>query len=92
MNVMVVRLSEPLRPQQSVGEVEQQPRSHEGGERIVEDHGALPSEPIAGIGVAHRQREEAEPDGEHYDVQHLHAPGDRRFPILQQTTVGEVSL
>src|SRR5450759_771124 len=41
MRVMVVRLSEPLGPQQSVGEVEQQPRSHEGGERIIENHGSL---------------------------------------------------
>src|ERR1017187_9930240 len=41
MRVMVMRLSEPLGPQQSVGEVEQQPRGHEGGERIVENHGSL---------------------------------------------------
>src|ERR1035437_7924393 len=41
MRVMVMRLSEPLGPQQSVGEVEQQPRGHEGGERIVENDGSL---------------------------------------------------
>src|SRR5258708_9476821 len=33
--------SEPLGPQQGVGEVEQQPCGHEGGERIVENHGIL---------------------------------------------------
>ena len=33
---------EPLGPQQSVGEVEQQPRGHEAGERIVENHGSPP--------------------------------------------------
>jgi hypothetical protein len=32
------------------------------------------SEPIAGDGVADRQREEGEPDGEHDDVKHLDAP------------------
>src|SRR5476649_595672 len=41
MTVMMVRLSEPLGPKQSVGEVEQQPCGHEGGERIIEDHGLL---------------------------------------------------
>ena len=34
-------LSKPLWPQQSVDEVDQQSRGHEGGERIVEDHGCL---------------------------------------------------
>ena len=31
-------LSEPLGPQQSAGEIDQEPRGHEAGERIVEDH------------------------------------------------------
>jgi hypothetical protein len=42
MTVMVIRLSEPLGPQQSVGEVKHQPYDDEGGERIVEDHGKPP--------------------------------------------------
>src|SRR5262245_34128690 len=44
MAVMVVRLSESLRPQQSVGEVDHEPCGHEGGERIVEGHGESPRE------------------------------------------------
>src|ERR1017187_7242384 len=39
--MVMARLSESLGPQQSVGEVEQQPRGHEGGERIIENHGSL---------------------------------------------------
>src|SRR5450759_786910 len=39
--MVMARLSEPLGTQQSVGEVEQQPRGDEGGERIVENHGSL---------------------------------------------------
>jgi hypothetical protein len=36
--------SEPLRPQQRIGEVEQQAYRDETGERIIEDHGGAPSE------------------------------------------------
>src|SRR5262249_31949857 len=39
-NVMI-RLLELLRSEQSVGEVDHQPSSDEGCERIVEDHGIL---------------------------------------------------
>ena len=74
MTVMVATLSEPLGPEQCVDEVDHQPHGHEAGERIVEDHGQASSEPIAGDGVADRQREEDERDGEHDDVQHLLAP------------------
>jgi hypothetical protein len=42
MTVMVVNLSKPLGPQQSVGEVDHEPYGDEGGERIVEDHGNSP--------------------------------------------------
>jgi hypothetical protein len=35
-----------------------------------------PSQPIAGDGVADRQREEEKRDGEQDDVQHGDAPGD----------------
>src|ERR1700675_2887560 len=35
---------------------------------------ALPSQPVAGVDVADRQREKAQADGEHDDVQHFAAP------------------
>jgi hypothetical protein len=35
-------LSEQLRPKQGIDEVEHEPRGHETGERIVEDHGTCP--------------------------------------------------
>jgi hypothetical protein len=77
-------LSESLRSQQSVGEVEQEPRGDEGGERIVEDHGALPSELIAGVGIADRQREKSEPNGQHDQVKHFGAPSDTHVGAVQQ--------
>jgi hypothetical protein len=40
--MVMTRLSEPLRPEQGVGEVDRQPDGNEGGERIVEDHGRFP--------------------------------------------------
>src|SRR6516164_11599815 len=75
------RLSEPLRPQQRVGEIDQQAHRDEAGERIVEDHGCAPlwnvfssnrtkgSKSIARIGVADGGHEEAQPKGQHDDVQ-----------------------
>ena len=76
---MVATLSEPLGLEQRVDEIDHQPHGHEAGERIVEDHGKASSKPIAGDGVADRQREEDERDGEHDDVQHMDAPSDGRF-------------
>jgi hypothetical protein len=38
------------------------------------------SESIAGEGVADRQREQAEPDGQHDDVKHLELPAALRAP------------
>lgn len=76
MTVMTVTLSEPLGLEQCVDEVDHQPHGHEAGERIVEHHGKASSEPIAGDGVADRQREEAEPDGQHDEVKHLDVPCD----------------
>ena len=83
MTVMVAALSQALGLEQRVDEVDHQPRGHEAGERIVEDHDEPPSEPIAGDGVADRQREEDEPDGEHDDVQHGDAPSDEQFGYVQ---------
>ena len=63
------RLSEPLWTQQSVGEVEQQPRGHEGGERVVDCHGSL-LKPVAGIGVADRQGEQAQTHCQQDEIEH----------------------
>ena len=68
---MVVKpLLEQLGPQQGVDEINHEPHGHEAGERIVEDHGTGPLQSIAGDGVAHRQGEKCEPEGQHDDVQH----------------------
>jgi len=37
---------------------------------------AASSKPIASVGVAHGQREKAEPEGQQDQVQHLDAPSD----------------
>jgi hypothetical protein len=39
----------------------------------------LSSESVAGDGVAHRQGEKGEAEGQQDDVHHLHAPADGRF-------------
>ena len=72
-------LLEPLGSQQRVDEVDHQSRGHEARKRIIEDHGEASSEPIAGDGVADRQREEDECDGEHDDVQHVDAPSNEQY-------------
>src|ERR1700730_14842135 len=75
MTVMVVApLLEQLRPEQGIDEVEHEPRGHEAGERIIEDHGTRSLQSVAGDGVAHRQGEKGEAEGQHDDVHHLHAP------------------
>ena len=81
--------SELLGPQQGVGQIEQQAERHEAGERIVEDHRSSPgcradrgraktafeaSEPLAGVGVADRQRKEAQAQGQHDDIPHETTP------------------
>jgi hypothetical protein len=65
-----MRGSEPLGPQQRVGQVEQQACGNDGGEGIVEDHGALLSQPFADIGVTYARREEAKAESKHGDVKH----------------------
>jgi hypothetical protein len=37
---------------------------------------AAPLKPIAGVTVANRQREKAEPKGQHDQIQHLDVPSD----------------
>jgi hypothetical protein len=71
-------LLEQLGPEQGIDEVEHEPRGHEAGERIIEDHGTGPLQSVAGDGVTHRQGEKGEAEGQQNDVQHLHAPGGRR--------------
>jgi hypothetical protein len=80
----LLRRSEPLRPQQRVGQVKQQACGDDAGERVIEDHGYVPSigfaghvrrtreilKSFAGIGVADGNRKEAEAKGQHDDVQH----------------------
>jgi hypothetical protein len=61
---------EPLRSQESVDEIEQQPGTHEAGERIIEGHD-IPSQPVAGDRVAGGQRKETEANGQHDDVRHF---------------------
>jgi hypothetical protein len=74
MTVMDVIPSEPLGLEQSVGQVDKQAQSDEGGERIVEGHGGSLSKPVAGVDVADRQRKKDEPDRQHDDVHHWNAP------------------
>src|SRR5262249_59746642 len=75
--VIVVRLSEMLRTEQRVDEIDQQPERHDCGERIVESHDPSSSEPVAGVAIPDRQHEEPEPYGQHDDVHHLGAPTKR---------------
>jgi len=84
MTVMAAALSETLGPEQRVDEVEHEPRGHEAGERIVEDHGQASSEPIAGDRVADRQREEDDGGGHQDDVQHVNSPSDERISPYKQ--------
>jgi len=89
MTVMVVEpfirtawLSKQLGPKQGIDEVEHEPRGHEAGERIIENHGTCSLQSVAGDGVAHREGEEGEAEGQHDDVHHLHAPSGRRNGAL----------
>jgi hypothetical protein len=63
-------LLELLGPDERVGEVGEKPRRHETREPIVEDHGKPPLQPVAGVGVSDRSREEAETEGDKNEVQH----------------------
>jgi hypothetical protein len=62
--------SEPLGPEQGVGQVNEQPKRDDAGERIIEDHGGSPSKQIAGVDVADRKREQDETDRQHDEVCH----------------------
>jgi hypothetical protein len=55
----MICLLELLGPDERVGEVDEQPRHHQTGEPIIEDHGWPPLEPVAGISVGDRGYEEA---------------------------------
>ena len=61
--------SEFLWPQQGVGQVDEERRGHDAGEPIIEDHGCL-LEPVAGVDVGDRPREEAETKCNQDEVQH----------------------
>jgi hypothetical protein len=52
--------SEPLRPQQRVGQVKQQSRRDETGECVIKDHGCAPSERFSAIGSRQKTRKNLE--------------------------------
>src|SRR5262245_9051821 len=81
MTVMVVCLSEPLRPKQGVGEIDHEPDGHERRERVVEDHGRFSSEPVARDRVTDRQRKKAEPNDQHDEVKHGNSPLRNESPL-----------
>ena len=59
-----------LRPQQRVGQVDEQYRGDDAGEPVVKDHDGL-LQTVAGDSVGDRQREEAEADYEKDEIEHL---------------------
>jgi hypothetical protein len=77
---MITR-SEFIGLQERIGEIEKKPRRHEARERIVDDHGAA-SEPVAGIGIADRYDEEADPGRHQNEIQHgILSSISKRIPI-----------
>ena len=74
-------LSEALGAEQRVGEVDQQPRGHEGSERIVERHDAS-LQPIAGERVADRQGEQSQAGNQQAKIKH----GRPFFRVMGATT------
>ena len=64
-----MRLLEFLGLEQGVGEVGEEPSSHDSGEPVIEDHGCL-LEPVAGVDVGDRPGEEAEAKRNQDEVQH----------------------
>ena len=73
--------SKALGPQQRVGQVEQQAERHEAGERIIEDHGFAPLQPLAGIGIADACDEETESEAQHDDIPHERSSLLRTLPV-----------
>src|SRR6188768_37551 len=67
---VIMTCSETFRPQQRVGQVEQQAERDDAGERIIEDHGTAPLQAFAGIGIADARNNEAEAERQHDDVHH----------------------
>ena len=66
----ILRALEFLGPEQGVGEVDKQPRRHDAGEPIIEDHGRCPLKPVASVSVSNRSDEEAKTESDQDDVQH----------------------
>ena len=69
-------LLEPLRPEQRVGEVDEQRGGDDAGEPVVEDHGYL-LEPIAGVDVGDRGRKKSKAKRNQDEVEHWAAPGTK---------------
>ena len=64
------RALEAFGTQQRVGEVEQQPRGHEGGERVIEGHGVALLKPFAGVGVSDRRGEQRQGQNSKDEIRH----------------------
>jgi hypothetical protein len=88
---MVVIPSELLGPEQGVGEIDEQTHGHEPRERIVEGHGRL-LEPVAGIDVADRHREEGDAEGDHDDVHHGNVSEQKSGTQPANSTGGDATL
>ena len=67
---VIMTCSETFRPQQRVGQVEQQAERDDAGERVIEDHGYAPLQAFAGIGIANARHNEAEAERQHDNVHH----------------------
>lgn len=63
--------------QQGVGQIDQKTDGHDRSQGVVERHLSSPSEPVAGVGVADRNHEQAEPQGQQQDIQHCCAPDEK---------------
>src|SRR5262249_48935984 len=79
--------SEALGTQQRIGEIDQETEAHQGSERIVKTHGPYSSQPFAGVAVADRQHEEAEPNGQQDDVHHGMLLSARNLRATTETPV-----
>ena len=63
--------------EQRVGQVDEQSRRDEAGERIIEDHDDSLSKLVAGVNVCDRCREQGETNRQHDNVHHGNAPVSR---------------
>lgn len=81
---LLIRLSEPFRPQQRISEVKEKTCGNEARQCVIEQHGCVPLkmrwqrlEPLARIGVTDGYGEKPKTKGQHHDVQHRSPPEHR---------------